>query len=166
MAISDPDVISKIIALGDHFRNNINNRYIRKALMTMEFENSAWDLITNLTDENSYGRIHGFRYDELYERIYAMARFIGKVKSDVAPNLKNLISSGSGTFFSKGDMRNDANLVLQNIAVSNFKSNLSILADMLNELFMLAVELDKKQNGPKAVYLKMSELKDVGRLLV
>jgi hypothetical protein len=57
---------------------------------------------------------------------------------------------------------------LRDMAVSNFSSNLQVFADLLNELYVILVEMDKADAGEKQqpVYTQMSELYNIGRLLV
>ena len=58
---------------------------------------------------------------------------------------------------------------MRDMALSNFAYNLKVWADLLNELFVGLVEMDKKDaEGGKAlpVYSQMAELYNVGRLLV
>jgi len=53
------------------------------------------------------------------------------------------------------------------MAVNNFGSNLQLLADLLNELFVCLVELDKAEaKGRRPLYMSIPELKDIGRMLV
>jgi hypothetical protein len=57
---------------------------------------------------------------------------------------------------------------LRDMAVSNFSSNLQVFADLLNDLYLNLVEMDKKDVGEnnQPVYAQMSELYNIGRLLV
>ena len=53
------------------------------------------------------------------------------------------------------------------MAINNFNSNLQVFADMLNELYVLLVELDKADSqGKKPLYLQLPELADIGLHLV
>jgi len=52
------------------------------------------------------------------------------------------------------------------MAFSNYGGNVSILADMVYELYLKTVELDKQENRRGPVYLHIAELKTLGNLLV
>jgi hypothetical protein len=53
------------------------------------------------------------------------------------------------------------------MAVNNFGSNLQLFADLVNELYVGLVELDKTDSkGHMPLYLQMPELGDIGRQLV
>jgi hypothetical protein len=53
------------------------------------------------------------------------------------------------------------------MVVNNFASNLKILADKLNELYVRIASLDKELAGERPpVYSRLAELKEIGRYLV
>jgi len=53
------------------------------------------------------------------------------------------------------------------MAINNFSSNLQLLADLLNELYIKLVDLDKQASGGHApLYTQIPELQDIGRQLV
>jgi hypothetical protein len=53
------------------------------------------------------------------------------------------------------------------MAVNNFASNLQVFADLVNELYITLVEMDKAEaKGHRPLYLSMAELQDIGRQLV
>jgi len=60
------------------------------------------------------------------------------------------------------------NKTLRDMAVSNFSSNLKVFSDLLNELYVSLVEMDKKDAGDarQPVYSQIPELYNIGRLLV
>ena len=154
--VRDAQVIRLIEAIGEHYRANISNRFIRPALLQLPLEKQAWDQIELLTEKIEF-RYQGFHLDELYRQIAAAARFVSVTRRDLTPTLRNRLSNNG----SPGDR------VLRDMAVNNFGSNLQVFADLLNELYVCLVELDKaeaKENRP--VYMSIPELRDVGRLLV
>jgi len=145
--------------IGEHYRTNISNRFIRPALLQLPLEKQSWDLIEVLTEKIEQYRYQGFHLDELYRQIIAAARFVSITRRELAPTLRVRLaghSSGSGT-----------DKVLRDMAVNNFGSNLQLLADLLNELFICLVELDKAEaQGRRPLYMGIPELKDIGRMLV
>ncbi|MCL2380649.1 MAG: hypothetical protein FWC64_03530 [Treponema sp.] len=155
--VRDAHVIGLVERIGEHYRANISNRFIRPALLQLSLEKQSWDLIEVLTEKIEQYRYQGFHLDELYRQIIAAARFVSITRRELVPSLRARLS-GSGSASDK---------VLRDMAVNNFGSNLQLLADMLNELFLSLVELDKEQaKGRRPLYMSIPELKDVGRMLV
>jgi len=136
---------------------NISNRFIRPALLQLPLEKQSWDLIEALTEKVEQYQYQGYHLDELYRQIAAAARFVGHARRELVPGLRNRLSSGTG----------GSDKVLRDMAVNNFASNLQLFADLVNELYVNLVELDKLEaNGKRPVYLSIPELQDMGRLLV
>ncbi|MFA6507982.1 MAG: hypothetical protein WCT14_17910 [Treponemataceae bacterium] len=159
MQVKDSDIARLIERLGDHYRTNISNRYVRPALLHLTLENQAWDMIENLTEKSEQFRYQGFHLDELYRQIAAASRFVFLARRELAPTLRVRLSASL-----KG---NDSDRVLRDMAINNFSSNLQLFADLLNELFVKLVELDKQESGGKVpLYKQMPELQDLGRQLV
>ena len=156
MQVKDQEVVRLIERLGDHYRSNISNRYIRPALQHLPLDNQTWDLIEKLTERSEQYNYQGEHLDDLYRQIAAAARFTALARKDLAPTLRLHLGSGPGT-----------DKVLRDMAVNNFLSNLKILADILNELYLKLVALDKEDStGRVPLYLQMPELNEIGRLLV
>jgi len=142
--------------IGEHYRTNISNRFLRPVLLQLQIDKNTWDLIEVLTEKMELYRYQGFHLDELYRQLAACARFI-----EVARN-RTTIKSKLTSLPSGPDK------ILREMAVSNFASNLKVFSDLLNELFLGLVEMDKKEAGEakQAVYSTMPELYNIGRLLV
>ena len=54
MPIKDPDIFRIVEKIGDHFLNNVSNRFIRKALVIIELQQAEWDRLENLTAKSEY----------------------------------------------------------------------------------------------------------------
>jgi hypothetical protein len=120
-------------------------------------EKQSWDFIETLTEKIEQYRYQGFHLDELYRQILAAARFVSVTRRDLAPSLRNRLAGGS-----PGPDR-----VLRDMAVNNFSSNLQLFADLVNELYICLVELDKESaKGRRPLYTSILELNDVGRMLI
>jgi len=158
MSIKNTQIFSIIDRISEHYLQNIANRYIRKAFSELKIEKGALEKITKLTESSEYTRLQGYSFDELYDSIYAFAMFIKKVRIDVAPNLR----------FMLGHTRPAGNeKLLMDMAIINFDANLGLLADMVNELYMKTIELDRVESGGRApIYTKKFELKDIGKMLI
>lgn len=159
MQIRDTEVVRLVERIGDHFRSNISNRYIRPALLHLPLDNQSWDLIENLTEKVEQYRYQGFHLDELYQQIIAISRFVAFARRDLVPTLRNRL--GNGQKLTGSDK------VLRDMAINNFSSNLQLLADLLNELYIKLVNLDKEASvGHAPLYTQIPELQDIGRQLV
>ena len=155
--IRDAQIIRLVERIGEHYRTNISNRFIRPALLQLPLEKQSWDLIEILTEKIEQFRYQGFHLDELYRQIIAAARFVAVTRRDLVPTLRNRLS-GSGS---------SSDRVLRDMAVNNFASNLQVFADLVNELYVNLVELDKLDaKGRRPLYMSIPELQDIGRLLV
>jgi len=154
--IKDAEVIRLIEKIGEHYRANISNRFLRPVLLQIQVDKITWDLIENFTEKMELYSYQGFHLDELYRQIAACARFIevARNKSNIKSKMNALPTGG-------------ADKILRDMAASNFASNLQVFSDLLNELYLKLVEIDKKSSGTRPpVYSQMSELYHVGRLLV
>ena len=157
MNIKDSEIFKIIERIGDHYQNNISNRFIRKVLVLLDLPQSEWDRLDSLTTKSEYYKNQGFQFEELYEMVIAAAHFIHQARTKMLPNLKSIISQG-GT---------DADRVLREMAAQNFPLNLGILSDQINELYMKTTSLDREAHDKKRpVYERIPELKDIGRFLV
>lgn len=159
MQVRDDGLVKMVEKIGEHYKANINNRILRPILLKMELDNTSWDRIDRLTTTN----LQGYGYDELYEQILAMAQFIHQAKHRVAPNIRAALQSASPR---GARPESPTEKVLREMAVNNFAANLSILADLIMDLFQKTVEIDRRENGEKgAVHGRLPELKQIGQLL-
>jgi hypothetical protein len=142
--------------IGEHYRANISNRFIRPTLLTLPLEKQTWDLIEILTEKIEQYRYQGFHLDELYRQVAVAARFVSIARRDLAPALRNRLTSDPGP-----------DRIFRDMAVSNFSSNLQVFADLVNELYICLVELDKDNaKGRRPVYMSIPELNNIGLMLV
>jgi len=125
-------------------------------LLQLPLEKQSWDLIETLTEKIEQYRYQGFHLDELYRQIMAAARFVSVTRRDMLPTMRNRFSGSTGP-----------DKVLRDMAVNNFGSNLKLFADLVNELYVDLVDLDKKNaKGRRPLYMAIAGLDDVGRLLI
>ena len=157
MQIRDSQIIRQIERIGEHFRANISNRFIRSTLLQLPLEKEIWDSIENLTEKVEQYQYQGYHLDELYHQVAAAARFVGITRRELVPNLRTRFSGAA----------DGPDRVLRDMAVHNFASNLQVFADLVNELYVKLVEFDKVDaKGKRPVYMSIPELNDIGRLLV
>ena len=164
MPIKDTKIFATLDKIGEHYNKNISNRYLRNALLHMTLSSSTWDLIESVTQQSEYHRLQGYHFDELYERILAFARFVYHARREILPNLRSILRSADEP--SANSLQGN-NRIIRDMVVNNFNSNLSLLSDLINELYVRTVELDNEnadENGP--VHRKIPELKELGRYLI
>jgi len=156
--IKDAQVIRMVEQLGEHYRTNISNRFLRPLLLQLQLDKNTWDQIELLTEKLELFRYQGFHYDELYRQIFACARFVEAARNGIIPNLRSKL----------GSLPTDHDKILREMAASNFGSNLQVFADNLNELYVLLVSMDKTAvtKSRPAIYTTIPELENVGKLLV
>ena len=146
MSVRDEKLFKVIEKLQSHYQNNLNNRYIRKALLLMKVPTGTWNSIARLTEKTDYYKIQGYQYKELYEQIYAAATFVYHARTEVLPRLKGLLSGGPETVFSRRKAEEPKDRVLLEMAINNFPANLGVFSDLVNELYVRAVELDRAEH--------------------
>ena len=153
--IKDANVVRLVDRIGEHYRNNVANRYLRPVLLQLQIDKTTWDQIEVLTEKMDQFSYHGFNIDELYRQIAACARLVevARNKTSIKNRMKALPTGGQDK-------------VLVDMAVSNFSSNLQVFANLLNELYGCLVEIDKKNSGNKPpVYTQIYELYNIGQLI-
>jgi hypothetical protein len=156
MQIQDPEIIRLIDRIGEHYRTNVANRFIRPALLQLSIDNQVWALIDVLMEKGD--RYQGYELDDLYRQLAAAADLVFVIRTKLVPGIR----SRPGIAVVTGSDK-----VLQDMALNNFGSNLRILTDLLNELFMMLVEADKAQaKGRKPLYAQMPEVADLGKRLI
>ena len=142
--------------IGEHYRTNISNRYIRPALLQLPLDKTTWNHIETLTEKFEQFRYRGLDLDELYLHIAATAKFIVATRREVAPSLRyRLDGSASGP-----------DRVLRDMAINAFTSNLELLADMIYELYNRVREIDAADSkGKSPLYEQVPEFSNIEDLL-
>jgi hypothetical protein len=158
MIIQDPAIPELIVRIADHYNANIATRFMRPLLAPILANNELSRRMGDITDHPETYSSQGVHIDDLYLQIQAMARFVYMVRTDILPNIRNLV----GGFGSQ-----DANKVYRDMAMSNFGANVTVLADLVHELYVKTVAYDKLHSGgSKPVYKDIPGLEEIGRYLV
>jgi hypothetical protein len=135
---------------------NVANRFIRPALLQLPIEKQKWSMIDVLMEKGE--GYQDYELGELYRQLLAAADLVYQCRTDLLLDIRNKKSAGVVAGPEK---------VLREMAISNLASNLHVLADLLNELFVLLVEADKAQaKGRKPLYAQMPELANLGKLII
>lgn len=162
MQVKDSEVMSLIESISTHYRTNIGNRYIRGAFRILPIDQATWNVIESITEKSEYFALQGYHFDELYERILALARFVYHARRELQPQLRMMLSS-----YASGSVPTGNERILRDMAVNNFASNLSILADAVNQLYTRTVELDTEAHRDgRPVYKTIKGLDEIGQFLV
>ncbi len=159
MMIKDSAIAECVQKLADHFNTNIATRFLRPLLAGILADNELSRHISDLTDHADMFSSQGTHIDELYQQIIAMARFVYLVRIDVLPNIRHLGGSSSAQ---------DVNKVFRDMAVNNFGANMKVLADIVNELYVLTINYDRLNSpkGGRPVYKGIPALDEIGRYLI
>jgi len=153
--IKDPEVSRLIRQIGEHYRANISNRFLRPIIKQFKIDETTWRLIEILTEKIEFYQYEGFYLDELYRQIAACARLVDEGNKSSIRGKISALSAG----------RTDR--LLHEIAASTFRFNLQIFADLLTKLYVLLTDLDRQIAGNRRpVFSKIGELYNVGHLLV
>ncbi len=162
MQTKDESLIKLIDTIGEHYRKNIGNRYVRSSFNALPLEQKEWNLIESITEKADYFYHQGYHIDELYDRVLALGRFIYHARRELKPHLRARLATSIGSPAPRGNER-----ILRDMAVNNFGSNLSILADMVNELYTQTTRIDRELFGRgKPVLDRYPQLSELGSYLV
>ena len=162
MQTKDDEIMDLIDTIGQHYRTNLGNRYVRHAFTILPLDTRQWGLIESVTEKAEYHRYQGYHLDELYDRILALAQFVYHARRELQPQLRARLST-----YSTGPSPQGTDKVLRDMAVNNFGSNLAILADLANKLYARAVEIDvASARGGRPIYQTIIELEKLGTYLV
>jgi hypothetical protein len=157
MKVRDSQVNRLIERIGDHYKSNISNRFIRPALLQITLKNQTWDLLETFAEKNIQYQYQGYDLADLYRQVAAAARFVNLARRELVPSLRNRLSTaGTG----------NSDRVMRDMAINNFASNLQVFADLIIEMYDYLIDLDKansKNKNPE--YLSIPELHDVAGLL-
>jgi len=143
--------------IGEHYKTNISNRFIRPALLQLSLDKMTWNQIETLTEKIEQFRYQGLPLDELYRHVSAIARFVAATRREVAPILRQRLS---------GERTSDSDRVLRDMVVNAFSSNLKLLAEMVGELYEKLKEIDIEITKDKhPLYQQSSEFSGLQELL-
>jgi hypothetical protein len=157
MIVKDPGITSVILKIADQYNNNISTRFLRPYLLGILSETDLARQIAAMTEQTETITEQGLHIDDLYDQILGMARFVYLVRSTVLPNIRTISAPSTSS----------ANKIYHEMAINNFGANISILADLVNELYVLTAAYDKRKspNG-KLVSASIPGLSEIGRYLV
>ena len=154
--VKDAQIMRLIERIGEHYRTNISNRYIRPALLQLSLDKTTWTHIETLTEKFEQFRYRGLDLDELYLHLAATTKFIVATRREVAPSLRYRLNGSSS-----GPDR-----ILKDMAVNTFTSNLELFAGMIYELYEKVKEVDVEAAKDKLpLYQQVAEFSNLDDLL-
>ena len=155
LLIKDNDIVNLIERSGYHYHLNIGNQVLRPLILQLYIDDRTWKLIETYTEKLEDYRYIGFRLDDLYRQVAACSRLIQAIRNGMS-DIRNKIRANS----------NASNKIYSEMTVNNLPNNLKIFADLLNVLYVLLIDFDKKNSGSALpIHTQMQELESVSRIL-
>jgi len=153
--IKDDEIVRIIERCGYHYHLNIANRVLRPYILQLYLDERTWNYIELFTEKLEMYRYKGFKLDDLYKQVAACSRFVQTVRNGIHAIKTNV----------KSDVR-ASDRVYREMTVNNLPNNLKVFAELVNSLFIILVDFDKKNSGDNLpLYTKMSELDNVSYIL-
>lgn len=157
MPVKDNAVYDQIDRIADRVDTILNNAFVRKALSRIDLPHEFRGGMDMLMARAESGRIVGYLFEELYRGILGLAIWTYKARTEFLPNMK---------FHLSHETLSQSELLREQMAAENLKSNLAILADEINDLYVVVVKHDKESHQRKEpVYTRIPELRDIGKYL-
>ena len=149
--------MSKLDGIADHLTNNLRNRFLRQALQTMQLTSQEWSLVDSVSEKAEYFKVQGYHFDELYDRVHALGRFVNLAKRQLRPKLRSLLHESSQA---------GRDRVIREMTINNFSSNIDVLADLIMDLFVHALRIDEREHpGGDGVYKTHMAFRDIEDLI-
>ena len=153
--VVDEDIIMLIERISYHYHFNIANRVLRPVILQIYLEKSTWDNIEAFTEKLEVSRCSGLKLDDLYRQIAACAHLVEAARNETE-SIKNKVNA----------VHDDSDKEYRDMTINNFSGNLQTFADLLNLLFVLLIDFDKRNSGENPpLYTQIPELDDVNHIL-
>ncbi len=157
MPVQDYEINTQIDRIADHVDTILNNTFIRKALTRIVISHEYQAGMDILLSRSEAYKINGYLFDEIYRGVLGLAIWSYRARTEVLPDLKYHLS---------GESMPEMDRIREQMALENLKSNLNILADAINNLYVKTVTADKASHKKKPpVYQRLKELENLGQLL-
>lgn len=157
MPVQDYEINSQIGRINEHVDTILNNAFIRKSLSKIVVPHEYQAGMDILLSKSDNYKINGYLFDEIYRGILGMAMWSYRARTELLPELKYHLS---------GESMPEMDRLREQMALENLRSNLDILADEINNLYIKTVAFDKTSHIQKPpVYKRMKELETLGQFL-
>ncbi len=158
MIVENKMISEVIMDLGKHYKDNVSTRFLRPLFSEILADTSLSRRISDITEHSQDFLMQGYHLNDLYMNILALAQFVFLVRRDVLPNLSSLTEEN--TRFATSDK------VYRTMAFNNLPANIRILADYINDLYVLTISYDKKNSLRGCVADTIPELELIGKYLI
>ncbi len=158
MIVENKMISEVIMDLSKHYKDNIATRFLSPLFSEILADTSIARRISDITEHSEDFLMQGYHLNDLYLNILALAQFVFLVRREVLPNLSSLTEEN--TRFATSDK------VYRTMAFNNLPSNIRILADYINDLYVLTKSYDKKTSPKGCVADTIPELELIGKYLV
>ena len=159
MQVRSPELFQKLEKLATHYKNNVASTYLKAEIATLTLARRDWDEVELITARQEVFRHQGYHLDELYLKLLSLARLIHQARTHMVPGLKNKVAN-------RLSARTTQEKLMAEMAVANFLPNLLALAEMVLDIYQLALREDLAQNQGKAKFLaSVPEAKEIEALL-
>ncbi len=157
MSVQNYEINTQIDRITDHVDTVLKNAFIRKSLARIVISHEYQSGMDILLSRSENYRVNGYLFDELYRGILGLAMWSYRARTEMLPEMKYHLS---------GEAIPEIDRIREQMALENLKSNLDILADEINNLYVSTVALDKASHKKKTpVYTRMKELENLGQFL-
>ena len=154
------ELFKKLELMANHYKHNVASPVIKGEFPSLKLARRDWDEIELITERQELYRYQGYYLDDLYLKLLALARFVKHAKTQWGSNVKNLVA----TRYASRPASERTNAVM---VAGNFVPNLSLLGEMVLELFYIVRKEDSDQNHGKPTALNLvPEAKEIEALLV
>jgi len=159
MQVRSPELFQKLEKLAQHYNSNVASTYLKAEIATLTLPRRDWDEVELITARQEVFRHQGYHLDELYLKLLSLARLVHQARNHLAPGLKNKVANRLAS-------RSPQERLMAEMAAANFLPNLSVLADMVLDLYEMTMREDQAQSQGKTKFLaSVPEAKEIETLL-
>jgi hypothetical protein len=157
MQITSNAIIDQIKAAAEHYRNNIANRFTSRALAGIPMDTATHTMVAMFTEHLEDYHLHGLDLEDLYLRLLATGWLVQQLRIQVLPNIRRLVYADAPI-----GQPQPADKVMRDMAIANFAPNLRTYAEMLTEIYNLALAYDRTSSGSRPMV--SAHVRDLAKL--
>jgi hypothetical protein len=159
MQVRSPELFQKLEKMATHYQNNVASTYLKAEIAGLTLSRRDWDEVELITARQEVFRHQGYHLDELYLKLLSLARLVHQARTHMAPGLKSKVAT-------RLTSRPAQEKLMGEMAAANFLPNLTVLSEMVQDLYQLATREDAAQNQGKTKFLfSVPEAKEIETLL-
>lgn len=159
MQVRSPELFKKLEALAGHYNRHVASPQIKGEFSSLNLSRRDWDEIELITVRQELYRHQGYHLDELYLKMLSLARFVKQARTHWGGGIKGLISQRYAS-------RPSSERLMAEMVAANFPANLSVLGDLVFEVYQMAKQEDAEQNqGKTRALASVPEAAEIDTLL-